>query len=72
MCWPKVCINAFSYTHLDAQELQNYFNSKSWYYGTIEPENFDVSLLTDVEKKNAEFLSDVEFSISANGYQLDQ
>lgn len=56
----------------DSQELQNYFNSKSWYYGTIEPENFDVSLLTDVEKKNAEFLSDVEFSISANGYQLDQ
>ena len=56
----------------DSQELQNYFNSKSWYYGTIEPENFDVSLLTDVEKKNAEFFFDVEFIISANGYQLDQ
>lgn len=56
----------------DSQELQNYFNSKSWYYGTIEPENFSESMLSDVEKKNAEYLSNVEFSISANGYQLDQ
>ena len=56
----------------DSQELQNYFNSKSWYHGTIEPENFTESMLSDIEKKNAEYLSKVEFSISANGYQLDQ
>lgn len=36
------------------QELQNYFNSKSWYHGTIEPEIFDAdpNNYTDVEKEN--------------------
>ena len=53
-------------------ELQNYFNSKSWYHGTVAPENFTNSMLSSVEQKNAEFLSDVEFSMSPNGYQLDQ
>lgn len=53
-------------------ELQNYFNTKSWYNGTIAPENFSDSLLSSVEQKNAAFLRDVEFSISSNGYQLDQ
>ncbi|MCP1101240.1 outer membrane biosynthesis protein TonB [Aequitasia blattaphilus] len=52
-------------------ELSNYFNSKSWYRGTIQPENFSNDLLSDTEKKNAEFLSDVEFSMSSSGYQLD-
>lgn len=53
-------------------ELQNYFNSKSWYHGTIAPGDFTNSMLSSVEQKNAEFLSDVEFSMSPNGYQLDQ
>lgn len=55
-----------------SQELQNYFNSKSWYNGTISPENFTDDLLNDFERANAEFLSRVEFSMSPNGYQLDQ
>lgn len=55
-----------------SQELQNYFNSKSWYNGTIAPENFTNSMLSSVEQKNAAFLSDVEFSMSPNGYQLDK
>lgn len=52
-------------------ELQNYFNSKSWYSGTIEAEAFNDNLLSDVEKKNAEFLRNIEFSINPNGYPLD-
>lgn len=52
-------------------ELQNYFNSKSWYIGAIEAEAFGESLLSDVEKKNAEFLSEIEFSMNPKGYQLD-
>lgn len=55
----------------DSQELQNYFNNQSWYYGTIEPENFQNSLLNDYEQKNAELLSKVEYSISSEGYKLD-
>ena len=56
----------------DSRELQNYFNSQSWYSGTIAPANFSESLLSDVEKKNVTFLKNLEFSISPNGYQLDQ
>jgi len=37
--------------------LQAYFDSKSWYVGTIEPERFnDDSLLNDVERKNLEVI----------------
>lgn len=50
-------------------ELQNYFNSKSWYNGTIEPDAFESSMLNSYERANAEFLSDVEHSMNPNGYQ---
>lgn len=52
-------------------ELQNYFNSKNWYHGTISPDSFSESLLSDIERKNADFLADTEFSMSPNSYQLD-
>lgn len=57
-----------------SQELQSYFESKSWYEGLYEPSVFDsnysASLLSDTEKKNAEFLKNaVE---AAGGYTLDQ
>ena len=56
-----------------SQELMDYFNETSWYKGTIQPENFDENvLLNDVERYNARFLSELEFSIDPNGYQLDQ
>ena len=57
----------------DSKELQDYFNSKSWYNGQYEPDDFDKesdSILSDVEKKNAEFLKDAEQA--AGGYSLDQ
>ena len=37
-------------------EIQAYFDSKSWYQGTIEPESFDGSQLTQVELQNIDFL----------------
>lgn len=58
-----------------SEELQTYFDSKSWYTGKYDPadfdENYSSSTLNNYEKKNAEFLSDKEFSIEPNGYQLD-
>ena len=54
-----------------SDELQTYFKSKSWYNGTISPDSFSESLLSDVEKKNVEYLSDIEFGMSPGGYQLD-
>ncbi len=38
------------------RELQEYFNNRPWYNGTIEPDKFDESMLSDVEKKNVEYL----------------
>ena len=53
-----------------SSELQDYFNSKDWYNGTIDPDDFDESVLSSTEKKNAQFLATEEFSRDKNGYQL--
>ena len=42
------------------QQLQSYFNSKSWYHGTIAPDSFKESMLSDVEKANAYFILNYE------------
>lgn len=42
------------------EALQNYFNSKSWYSGTIEANAFDEGVLNEFEKKNADFISSHE------------
>ena len=58
-----------------SEELQKYFDSKSWYTGKYEPgdfdENYSSQILNEYEKANAEFLREIEYSISAEGYQLD-
>lgn len=42
------------------ETLQNYFNSKSWYSGTVEANAFDEGVLNEIEKKNADFISSYE------------
>lgn len=58
-----------------SEELQRYFNSKPWYEGLFEAEDFDDNyssrMLNDYEKANAEFLRKKEYSISSEGYELD-
>ena len=60
----------------ESQELMNYFTSKSWYEGIYDPDDFDANysddVLNDYEKKNAEFLRSVEYSMNPNGYELDK
>lgn len=59
----------------DSKELQDYFGSKSWYNGQYSPEEFDSqsdSLLSETEKKNAEFLKAAEDELQPGGYKLDQ
>lgn len=47
------------------EELLAYFNGKSWYQGTIEPNNFDeTSRFNDYEKKNLILIKDREALIS--------
>ena len=43
-------------------ELQSYFNSQSWYTYQYSPDSFPDSLLSNVEKKNAEFIKSYEKS----------
>ena len=42
--------------------LQEYFNGKSWYNGTIAPENFDESVLNGVERQNVDAIMKEEAS----------
>lgn len=44
----------------DDQELQNYFNSKSWYRGTIDPDDFSESFLSEIEKANIDTIKKYE------------
>ncbi|RJV72232.1 YARHG domain-containing protein [Coprococcus sp. AF27-8] len=54
----------------DSVELQEYFGSRSWYRGTIEPSQFTNDMLNDYEIKNADLLSAREFAIDSGGYKL--
>lgn len=47
------------------EQLQNYFDSCSWYSGNIEPDDFPEDLLTDIELANLQIISSYE---SAMGF----
>lgn len=42
------------------EALQNYFNERSWYHGTIEPDSFDESVLNKIENKNIALICKAE------------
>ena len=46
--------------------IQEYFESKGWYNGTIDPEDFQDNMLNDIERANAQFILTYEKS---KGYQ---
>ena len=54
----------------NSRELQDYFNSKSWYNGTIDPDDFTDGMLSSIEQQNVQFLSAKEYEIDPNGYSL--
>lgn len=56
----------------DSQELRDYFNSKSWYNGTIDPSDFSDSMLSKIERENVTLIKNAEFAINPKGYPLDQ
>ena len=43
-----------------SQELQEYFESKSWYRGTIEPNQFSEDNLNAYEKENIKLIKSME------------
>lgn len=46
------------------EAIQSYFNSKTWYEGTILPEEFPEDALSEIEHKNAEYILDYENKLS--------
>ena len=44
----------------DDEALQNYFDEKDWYHGSIKPEDFKDSLLNEYEKQNLYLILDYE------------
>lgn len=44
--------------------IQQYFDSKSWYKGTIDADKFDDSVLNNIEKYNIEFIRNYEYERS--------
>lgn len=53
-----------------SQELMAYFGAKSWYEGRISPKEFNEGMLNDYERANANKLSEKEYSMNSEGYQL--
>jgi hypothetical protein len=44
----------------DAADLQEYFNSKSWYHADTAPSDFKEDVLNDIEKKNLDLIKTAE------------
>lgn len=44
----------------NSQELQNYFDSRDWYHGTIDPGSFTDEMLSDIELANVQLLKAAE------------
>ena len=42
------------------ETIRAYFESQSWYHGTIAPEDFSANLLSEIEQKNIEFIRTYE------------
>ena len=72
ICYGKNEIYARHGRMFVSQELTDYFNTKSWYYGSIAPSNFSDSVFNSYETANVKLLSDYENSKTGGaGYQLD-
>lgn len=50
-----------------SQDLIDYFNSKSWYLGTVSPDRFSDSVLTKVQKANIEKIKAFEDRAANSG-----
>ena len=54
----------------DSKELREYFESKSWYYGTVSPSDFSTTVFNKYENANIQFLDKKEKELGV--YHLDQ
>ena len=53
----------------NSQDLQAYFDGKSWYKGTIAPEDFDEGVLNKYEKANIDLMSSLRERLKSAGFE---
>lgn len=72
VCYAKNEIYARHGRKFLSTELQEYFNDKSWYQGTVEAEKFSPSVFNKYESDNVQILVKAEEKLRSGGYLLDQ
>lgn len=72
ICYAKNEIYARHGRTFESQELTDYFSSKSWYCGTVLPEEFSPAVFNGYETANIDLLASTEEARQAGGYVLDQ
>ena len=72
VCYAKNEIYARHSRKFLSTELQEYFNDKSWYQGTVEAEKFSPSVFNKYESDNIQILVKAEEKLRSGGYLLDQ
>lgn len=72
LCYARNEIFARHGRLFQSQELTDYFEQKSWYWGYIPAEQFSQNLLNDYENANISALLDAEYARQSGGYVLDQ
>ena len=55
-----------------SQELTDYFNDKTWYEGTVDPDSFSPGVFNTYENDNLLLLVSAEEKLLPGGYVLDQ
>ena len=55
-----------------SQELKDYFNDKTWYEGTVDPDSFSPGVFNTYENDNLLLLVSAEEKLLHGGYVLDQ
>ena len=55
-----------------SQELKDYFNDKTWYEGTVNPDSFSPGVFNTYENDNLLLLVSAEEKLLPGGYVLDQ
>ena len=72
ICYAKNEIYARHGRKFRSKELQEYFGSKSWYNGFVDPDDFADWVFNDYERVNLDLIVSCELAIRPDGYQLDQ
>ena len=73
LCYGKNEIYARHGRTFRSRELTDYFATKTWYYGSIAPADFNSAVFNTYENTNIKFLTDAENALTGGaGYVLDQ